>query len=96
MATSELSTMQLIAGLKSPDWAERFDAVCTLGQMGKPARKAVPALRRSRTTTSTSGRRRSWPSATSALMLVRRAFTLRSPAERRGADRPTTSGCGAG
>ena len=42
--TTELSLPQLIASLKSADWAERFHAAFTLAQMGKPARKAIPAL----------------------------------------------------
>lgn len=33
-----------IAGLRSDDWQERFDATFALAQMGEDARAAVPAL----------------------------------------------------
>jgi HEAT repeat protein len=40
----ELSIPQLAAQLKSADWAERFHAAFTLGQMGPGARAAVLSL----------------------------------------------------
>jgi HEAT repeats/PBS lyase HEAT-like repeat len=43
-STTELNVPQLIDRLESPDWAERFHAAFTLGQMGTKARKAVLAL----------------------------------------------------
>ena len=42
--TTVVSLPRLIAGLKSPSPAERFDAALALGRMGGKARRAVPAL----------------------------------------------------
>jgi HEAT repeat protein len=43
-ANPELSLPELIAGLKSPDWAERFQAAYLLGQLGPRAALAVGTL----------------------------------------------------